>query len=129
MAMLYMTTKGNYNKTLKWLQKLKEARLFSKLDEYGELGVKALELATPKDTGLTALSWYYEIIRDQNKISITWNNSNRNKGVPIAVLIQYGHGTGTGGYVQGFDYINPALKPVFDEITDKIWKEITNIYG
>ena len=96
MAMLYMTTKGNYNKTLKWLQKLKEARLFAKLDEYGEMGVKALELATPKDTGLTALSWYYEVIRDQNKISITWNNSNRNKGVPIAVLIQYGHGTGTG---------------------------------
>ncbi|WP_448580965.1 hypothetical protein, partial [Staphylococcus aureus] len=87
---------------------------------------EALSKATPVDTGLTASSWYYEIQRTDTTVSIYFMNSHRNKGVPIALILQYGHGTGTGGYVEGRDYINPALQPVFDKMCDELWKEVTS---
>ena len=94
------------------------------LDEYGKKGVEALRQATPKDTGKTADSWFYEIKRSKESVSISFNNSNINDGVPIAVILQYGHGTRNGGWVEGRDYINPAIQPVFDEIAEEAWKEV-----
>ena len=96
------------------------------LSHYGDEGVIALRNATPVDSGLTADSWYYEIENTKDGLSIHWNNRNVNKGVNIAVIVQFGHGTRNGGYVVGRDYINPALKPIFDEIADKAWREVSN---
>lgn len=93
--------------------------------KYAEEGVKALEKATPKDTGLTASSWYYEIKNVKGGVIISWLNSNVNKNVPIAIIIQFGHGTGTGGYVKGTDYINPAMKNVFEEMANQLWEEVS----
>ena len=99
-----------------------------KLNSYGEQGVAALSNATPKRTGLTASSWSYEIEQTSTTITITWKNSNMaREAIPIAILIQNGHGTRTGGYVQGIDYINPALKPIFEEIAENVWKELTKL--
>jgi hypothetical protein len=95
------------------------------LDKYGKQGVKALKRATPVDTGLTADSWYYEIITDFGKTSIEFKNSNKNKGVNIAIILEYGHGTGRGAYVRGRDYINPAIQPIFDKMANEAWKEVT----
>lgn len=95
------------------------------LEKYGQVGVNALASATPKDSGSTAESWDYEIEEGKNSDKIYWTNSNENDGVNVAVLLQYGHGTGTGGYVPGTDYINPAMKPIFDQIADETWKEVT----
>lgn len=117
---------GDFNNLEKFLIKATRMDYLNDLARYGQEGVSALAAATPKDSGLTAASWNYEITRSSGYLSITWTNSNINKGVPIAVIIQYGHGTGWGGYVQGTDYINPALKPVFDRIADVLWKEVTN---
>lgn len=100
-------------------------RLESILKKYGEQGVKALSEATPKDTGKTAASWSYKISNTSKGFKLDWTNSNTNQGVNIALIIQYGHGTSTGAYVQGRDYINPALKPIFDEIANAVWKEVT----
>jgi hypothetical protein len=97
------------------------------LKKYGEEGVKALRDATPKDSGETADSWGYEITKDGRGYVITWTNSKKNKGVPIAIILQYGHGTGTGGYVEGRDYINPATRPIFDAIAEEAWKEVTKV--
>ena len=97
------------------------------LDKYGRMGVEALSKATPVDTGLTASSWYYEIESTDKETSITFYNSNIQNGIPIAIILQYGHGTGTGGWVEGRDYINPALRSVFDEIAEKAWKEVTEV--
>jgi len=105
--------------------RVKEIAHLSILDKYGKIGVEALANATPVDTGETASSWNYSIEHGKNGASLTWNNSNINNGVPIAIIIQYGHGTRGGGYVQGRDYINPAMRPVFDEIADRVWKEVT----
>lgn len=114
------------NKTEKWMENAyKNATKSSSLRKYGELGVKALEDNTPRETGLTATSWYYDIIENNDGFTIEWKNSNVNDGVLIAAILQYGHGTGTGGYVQGVDYINPAMKPVFQQIVDDAWKEVT----
>jgi len=99
----------------------------STLDKYGKQGVTALSQATPKDSGLTATSWSYTISRSNGTIAIEWNNSNIQNGCPIAVILQYGHGTGNGGYVQGRDYINPAMRPVFDKILDDMWKEVQGL--
>lgn len=99
--------------------------LVSDLNKYGEMGVEALSRATPKDTGLTASSWSYEIKRGKESSSIVWTNSNVNDGVPVAVILQYGHATRNGGYVEGIDYINPALNSVFKNIADMAWKEVT----
>lgn len=98
-----------------------------KLEEYGRMGVDALADATPVRSGLTAGSWSYKITQTPNKIIIDWENSNRNNNIPIALLIQYGHGTGTGGYVTGIDYINPVMEPIFKGIVDDIWKEVAKL--
>lgn len=123
--MITLTTKGDLSKTDKFLDKLLKRDIYSKLEVYAQRGVEALAAATPKRSGLTAASWIYEIDRSPNAINITWKNTNVNKSANIAILIQYGHGTRNGGYVRGIDYINPALKPVFDEIAESVWKEVT----
>ena len=116
--------KGEFKKTSNFLARITNTGVYKDLRKYGEEGVAALANATPIDTGETARSWYYEIEKTSTGISIVWKNRNLNKNVPIAVLIQYGHGTATGGYVRGIDYINPALRPVFKSIADSIWKEV-----
>lgn len=123
--MITFRHKGDLSKTRKRLERLKEVARLSTLDKYGQQGVAALASATPKDTGKTASSWYYEINRTKNSVSITFKNSNIQNGVPIAVILQYGHGTGTGGWVEGRDYINPAIRPVFDRIKNELWEEVT----
>lgn len=123
--MISISHKGDFKKTQSFLEKIKDGDIFNKLDHYGQRGVEALAAATPIDSGKTASSWTYKIVKSKQTVSIQWNNTNVNKGVPIAIILQYGHGTGTGGYVQGRDYINPALKPIFDEIEENVWKEMT----
>lgn len=128
--MITLESKGDFKYTeefLKNVSQLRNGRLESLCREYGEEGVAALEEATPKDTGRTAYSWTYDVHISDGSVEIVWSNNNtvRNGGLNVAVLIQYGHGTGTGGYVQGRDYINPAMRPLFDAIADELWKEIT----
>ena len=125
--MISFTQKGDFSKLTNWLERIKEKIKSGKLNKYGDMGVEALRAATPKDTGLTADAWYYEIQNDRNGLSIVWNNWNVNQGVNIAVILQYGHGTGWGGYVVGRDYINPAIKPVFEQIANDLWKEVTDV--
>jgi hypothetical protein len=117
--------KGDFSKTANWLKKHRRLNFVSKLDKYGERGVKALADATPRNSCLTADSWGYEIEPGNGSVTIRWTNSNVHDGVNVAVIIQYGHGTGTGGYVQGIDYINPALKDIFDDIAKAAWEEVT----
>lgn len=123
--MIVVSTKGDFTKTIKALNKAASGEIFENLEAICQDGVKALSQATPVDTGLTASSWSYEIIKGKNEIVINWNNSNIQNGVPIAVILQYGHGTRGGGYVQGRDYINPAIKPIFDRLIEKVWKEVS----
>lgn len=125
--MIKIRQKGDFSKVTKYLIKAKKGIRLRDLDKYGKQGVAALSSATPVDTGLTASSWYYKIERSGSTISITFLNSNVQNDVPIAVILQYGHGTGTGGWVQGRDYINPALRPIFDKIADNAWKEVTKL--
>lgn len=125
--MITITCKGDFRKTETFLNKLRRTDFLSKLDEFGKRGVSALAEATPTDTGATAMSWSYEIHRSADGVSIVWTNSNMADGVPIAVLLQYGHGTGTGGYVEGRDYINPAIRPVFDEIANQAMEEVRKL--
>lgn len=125
--MITFRNKGDFKKTEKFLKKSLGRDYRSVLDKYAQQGVVALSSATPKESGQTASSWYYKIIQNGSSLSIVWNNSHVNKGVNIAVILQYGHGTRTGGYVQGRDYINPALRPVFDKLADAAWKEVTSI--
>lgn len=117
---------GGFTKTERFLNRMKRREYLNVLDEFGRDGVQALRNATPVDSGATAEAWDYEIRRTRNYTEIVWTNSNINDGVPIAVILQYGHGTGTGGYVQGRDYINPAIRPIFDEIAEKAWKVVTS---
>lgn len=125
--MVKLTAKGDFSKTFKFLEGAKKlAHITTTLEKYGQRGVDALSSATPVDTGKTAGSWYYEIQEAKDEYKIVFGNTNVNKGVPIAIILQYGHGTGNGGYVQGIDYINPALKPIFDELAEKVWKEVTS---
>lgn len=124
--MITFTSKGDFKKTNSWFEKMKEIIKLGELNKYGRIGVEALRSATPKESGETANSWSYEIVRKDGETKIVWTNSNINKGVNIAVILQYGHGTGTGGYVEGIDYINPAMKPVFQEIIDNALKEVTS---
>lgn len=118
--------KGNFKKTEKRLKKTLGRNYMKVLERYAQKGVNELVAATPVDTGMTAASWSYEIIQNERAgtVSVVWKNSNFNKGVNIALLIQYGHATGNGGYVRGIDYINPALKPVFQQLADAAWKEV-----
>lgn len=117
---------GGFTKTERFLNRMKRREYLNVLDEFGRDGVQALRNTTPVDSGATAEAWDYEIKRTRNYTEIVWTNSNINDGVPIAVILQYGHGTGTGGYVQGRDYINPAIRPVFDKIAEKAWKVVTS---
>lgn len=125
--MIRFRQKGDFSNLTIFLVKEKQVVKKCDLDKYGKEGVAALMSATPKDTGLTANSWYYEVLRSSGKVIITWNNSNIQNGVPIAVILQYGHGTRNGGYVRGRDYINPAIQPVFDKMAKELWKEVTDI--
>lgn len=119
-------TKGNFNKTEKFLSAMRRAEMFRALDAYGKEGVAALAAATPTESGETAGAWGFNVSKSSGRATIEWTNSHIVNGVPIAIILQYGHGTGTGGYVQGRDYINPAIKPVFDKIADKAWKAVTS---
>lgn len=123
---IVLTSKGSFKNTDTFLRKILKLDHYSILCRYGEYGVQALSAATPIDTGKTASSWSYNVEEDGSSGSITWYNSNVNRGVNIAIILQYGHGTRNGGYVQGIDYINPALRPIFEELADKIWKEVTS---
>lgn len=125
--MIRFRLKGDFSKTTKFLEKAMNAAHLGKLDKYGREGVAALESATPRDTGLTASSWYYTVEHKDDTVILSFNNSNIQNGVPIAVVIQYGHGTGTGGWVQGRDYINPAIQPIFDKIANDVWREVTRL--
>lgn len=122
--MITFEHKGDFTKTFDFLKRAQKIDL-PDLAKFGEAGVRALQAATPVRSGLTASSWYYEIVYKDGEVSIEWLNSNVKDGVPIAVILQYGHMTGTGGWVQGIDYINPALKPIFEQIADNAWKELT----
>ena len=125
--MISLRQKGDFSKLTKYLEKVKEGFDVGILDKYGQAGVRALASATPVDTGLTANSWYYKIEKSKGSVSIAFYNSNIQNGVPIAVILQYGHGTKNGGWVQGRDYINPAIRPIFDAIVEDAWKEVTKI--
>ena len=125
--MISFRQKGDFSKTMQFLVKAKKGVKLSDLDTYGREGVAALASATPVDTGETANSWYYEIVHENGTITITFNNSHIQNGAPIAVILQYGHGTGTGGWVEGRDYINPAIQPLFDKIAENAWREVTKL--
>lgn len=125
--MISFRQKGDFSKLTRYLEKAKEVARIGDLDKYGRQGVAALESATPKDTGLTSKSWKYEIKQSKGSVSISFYNTNIQNGVPIAILLQYGHGTRNGGWVQGRDYINPAIQPIFDEIVKSAWKEVTSL--
>lgn len=125
--MISFRHKGDFSKADRYLEKLKESVKLGVLNKYGRAGVAALSSATPVDTGLTANSWFYEIEHSSGSDKIVFNNSNIQNRVPIAIILQYGHGTGTGGWVQGRDYINPAIQPIFDQMTKEVWKEVTSV--
>ena len=124
--MITVSSPGSFKKTTDFLNKMIRGDHFRVLDRGGRRGVDALSAATPIDTGETAQSWYYEIEKGRGSYTITWYNRHEDGGAPVAILIQYGHGTGTGGFVQGRDFINPAMKPVFDKILDDVWREVRN---
>lgn len=125
--MIRFKHRGNFNKTEKFLTGYGRLNFRRVLESYGQKGVDALASATPIDSGLTASSWYYTIEITKTYFTVSWMNSNVVSGVPIAIILQYGHGTGTGGYVEGIDYINPALKPIFDSLAEDIWREVVNL--
>lgn len=123
--MITITSKGNWKKTEDSLRRMQKADIAAVLNRFGALGVNALSAATPVDSGETAGSWYYSIVQRTGYSSIRWHNSNIVDGIPIAVILQYGHGTGTGGWVEGRDYIMPAIRPIFEQIAAEAWKEVT----
>ena len=123
--MISFKQKGDFSKLNSFLERIKGVAKMSNLDKYGEEGVALLSNVTPKDSGKTASSWYYKIKRDNNSATISFLNSNINDGVPIAIILQYGHGTNNGGWVEGIDYINPAIQPFFNKIANEAWREVT----
>lgn len=125
--MITFRQRGDFSKLTRYLERVKEVIRRGDLDKYGRAGVAALASATPIDTGLTASSWYYEIEHSNGSAVISFHNSNIQNGVPIAIILQYGHGTGTGGWVEGRDYINPAIRPIFDAIANDAWREVTRL--
>lgn len=125
--MITFKHKGDFSKAARYLEKAKQAVRIGDLDKFGREGVAALSAATPVDSGLTAQSWHYKIENNKGSTTISFYNSNVQNGVPIAIVLQYGHGTRNGGWVQGRDYINPAIQPVFDRIADNAWKEVTKL--
>lgn len=122
--MISFTNKGDFSKTFSFLKNVKNKNINPILSKYGQMGVDALSKATPVDSGETANSWNYKIENRNGQSTISWYNTNMVNGCSIAIILQYGHGTGTGGYVEGRDYINPAMKGVFDKIADQAWKEV-----
>ena len=125
--MIYLTSQGDFSKTQRFLAKLARPNILERLKAYGSMGVDALSAATPKDSGKTAGSWGYEVKQSGKTYSIVWTNTNVVQGVPIAVILQYGHGTGTGGYVKGRDYINPAIQPIMNRIAEDVWKVVSSV--
>ncbi len=123
--MITFRQRGDFSRVTRYLVKIKDPALFSVLDRFGEMGVNALKASTPTESGETADAWSYRVEQDAKSIRLAFYNSNSNQGVPIAIILQYGHGTGTGGWVEGRDYINPALQPVFDALADQVWEEVT----
>lgn len=119
------TTKGDWGKTYAYLRRLQSNQAFAIMDRYGQQGVAALSAATPKESSETANSWAYEVVRKKGYYAIHWYNTHSEDGVNIAVILQYGHGTGTGGYVEGRDYIMPAIQPIFDQMVSEFWREVT----
>lgn len=119
--------RGDFSKTTNFLTKLKQKRILASFDKYGKEGVAALASATPVKTGLTANSWYYKIEQTDTSITLQFCNSNIQNGIPIAIILQYGHGTRNGGWVEGRDYINPAIQPLFDRIVNEAWGEVTKL--
>ena len=125
--MIVVKHRGNFNNTENFLKRMSRLNISQILERYAREGVAALSAATPVESGKTASSWGYEITKSRDSYVISWTNSNINKGVPIAIILQYGHGTGTGGWVEGRDYINPAMQPIFDRIANEAWREVTSI--
>jgi hypothetical protein len=123
--MISVKVKGDFRKLDKFFERMASAVKLGKLDRFGRDGVAALQSVTPVDTGNTRDSWSYRIVHQPGRVKIQFLNSNIQNGVPIAIVLQMGHGTGTGGWVEGKDYINPAIRPVFDQILDFAWKEVT----
>lgn len=117
---------GDFSKLNKFLERCLEVVHFGWLDKYGRKGVEALSAATPKDTGLAASSWSYDIVREGKNVRIEWHNDDIENGRNVIILVQYGHATKNGGWVEGVDFINPALEPIFEEICDEVWKEVNN---
>lgn len=126
MARISYKLHGSFKNTNAFLNKMDKGDIFKNLERYAEEGVSALSSATPVDTGLAASSWGYVVEYTKGAFRIIWTNSNIENGFPVAIMLQYGHGTGTGGYVQGQDYINPAIRPIFDKIAERVWKEVTS---
>lgn len=127
MSMIEITQKGDFSNTERWLARMKDSQRMSVLNKYGSLGVNALSNATPSESGRAAASWYYTIVQRPGYYSIRWHNSDVEDGFHVAVMLQYGHGTGTGGYVQGRDYIMPAIRPVFDQIVAEAMREVNRV--
>lgn len=125
--MISFEHKGDFSKLSRYLEKAKESVHLGNLDKYGREGVAALASATPVKTGTTANSWYYKIENKKGSVTITFNNSNIQNGIPIAIILYYGHGTRNGGWVQGRDYIKPAIRPIFDKIANEAWREVTKL--
>lgn len=126
MEIISIKSSGSFTNTERFLKAMSKGDIFNALEQYGRRGVDALRSATPFESGLTAELWSYKVEKTGSAYSITWSNTHSVSGVNIAVILQYGHGTGTGGYVAGRDYINPAIRPIFDKIADDVWKEVTS---
>ena len=124
--MIGVKSPEKFKKTESFLTKMSDGKLLADIDKYGQIGVKALARATPSSTGATAGAWAYTVTHKKGFLSLGWYNTHTNDGVNIAIIIQYGHGTGTGGYVAGHEYINGAIQPVFDKILDDLWRKVTN---
>ena len=123
----YLHSPGSFRKTQAYLRKLQKFDILSVLNSCGQEGVNALAAATPIESGLAASSWGFKATNTSTAATITWTNVDVENGFPVAIMLQYGYGTGTGGYVQGVDYINPAMRPIFDSIADKVWKAVTSV--
>lgn len=124
--MINISGSGSFKKTEQFLARMKTGVVFSILDKYGRIGCDALASATPTDSGLTAQSWTYEVTKKRGQYAIVFHNTNVNTGIPVAILIQYGHATTSGGWVEGIDYINPVIRPLFDTIAEDVWREVRN---
>lgn len=122
--MLSFNVSGSFDKTTKFLRSIANKEHLAGLEHFGQMGVNALAAATPVESGLTARSWRYRIIRRGGRHSIEWYNTNEVDGTPVVIWLQYGHGTGTGGWVQGRDFINPAIQPIFDKIANEVWERV-----